>query len=728
MKPLVEVPVASGASFHLPPKLEGLRRMAYNLWWSWHPRARAMFSRIDAGGWARHRNPIPVLAGPVDWGPLLENSRFMAEYTSLLREFDEYMANGADHWFARTHGDRLTGQVGYFCAEYGFHESLGIYSGGLGVLAGDHMKTASDMALPLFGVGLLYRNGYFRQTIDADGHQEHAYPDYDPAQLPIRRALDRSGEPLTVTVELPGRDLRVAVWVVQVGRVPVLLLDTDIADNDDSDRPITHILYVRGREMRLHQELVLGVGGVRAVRALDLEPSVWHLNEGHSAFLLAERARELVAAGTALGDAWDAVRRDAVFTIHTPVSAGNERFDADLVRRVAGPLFEGDGRPNTGGIPLDSVLELGLGAEQDRSQFDMTAFSLRLTSGANAVSQLHGHTANATWQGVAPHQILGITNGVHTPTWLGQPMRDLLEHHTDADLDAMDDEDVAERFWERINAIPTGELWEAHQRQKLELSIFARGRLRNQFARHGEAPATLEELEGALDPAVLTIGFARRFATYKRASLLFTDLDRLARIVWDRERPVQIVFAGKAHPADRPGQGVIQEIFSRSRSPQLHGRVFILEDYDIRIARFLVQGVDVWLNNPRRPLEASGTSGMKAAANGVLNMSVLDGWWDEGWTGDNGWAIGGRETNPDEGAQDWADAQDLYRILEQELTPAYYERDADGLPARFVQLMRNSIASTIWKFSTTRMLHQYVERLYLPAAGIELPGAGPARD
>lgn len=728
MKPLVEVPVASGASFHLPPKLEGLRRMAYNLWWSWHPRARAMFSRIDAGGWARHRNPIPVLAGPVDWGPLLENSRFMAEYTSLLREFDEYMANGADHWFARTHGDRLVGPVGYFCAEYGFHESLGIYSGGLGVLAGDHMKTASDMALPLFGVGLLYRNGYFRQTIDADGHQEHAYPDYDPAQLPILRALDSSGEPLTVSVELPGRDLRVAVWVAQVGRVPVLLLDTDIADNDDSDRPITHILYVRGREMRLHQELVLGVGGVRALRALDLEPSVWHLNEGHSAFLLAERARELVAAGTALGDAWDAVRRDAVFTIHTPVSAGNERFDADLVRRVAGPLFEGDGRPNTGGVPLDSVLELGLGAEQDRSQFDMTAFSLRLTSGANAVSQLHGHTANATWQGVAPHEILGITNGVHTPTWLGQPIRDLLEHHTDADLDAMDDEHVAERFWERINAIPTDELWEAHQRQKLELSIFARGRLRNQFARHGEAPATLEELEGALDPAVLTIGFARRFATYKRASLLFTDLERLARIVWDSERPVQIVFAGKAHPADRPGQGVIQEIFSRSRSPQLRGRVFILEDYDIRIARFLVQGVDVWLNNPRRPLEASGTSGMKAAANGVLNMSVLDGWWDEGWTGDNGWAIGGRETNPDEGAQDWADAQDLYRILEQELTPAYYERDGEGLPARFVQLMRNSIASTIWKFSTTRMLHQYVERLYLPAAGIELPGADPARD
>jgi len=727
MEPLVRVPTAPGAPFHLPPKLEGLRRIAYNLWWSWHPRARMMFSRIDAGSYARYRNPIPVLAGQVAWAQLLENPAFMAEYASILREFDEYMANGADHWFAREHAARLPGHIAYFCAEYGFHESLGIYSGGLGVLAGDHMKTASDMALPLIGVGLLYRNGYFRQTIDADGHQEHAYPDYDPGQLPILRVLDHLGDPLSVTVELPERTVSVDVWAVHVGRVPVLLLDTDTPDNDDSDRPITHILYVRGREMRLHQELVLGVGGVRALRALGIAPAVWHLNEGHSAFLLAERARELVAGGASLDDAWRSVSRDSVFTIHTPVSAGNERFDTDLVRRVAGPLLDGDGRPGTGGVPLDQVLDLGLGVERDTSQFDMTAFSLRLTHGANAVSQLHGHTANATWQGVTPHEILGLTNGVHTPTWIGLPIRDALERYTDADLDAMDDAHEADRFWERIARIPDEELWEAHQRQKLELSIFARGRLRNQFARHGEAPATLEELEEVLDPGVLTIGFARRFATYKRASLLFTDLDRLARSLWDADRPVQVIFAGKAHPADRPGQGVIQDIFGRSRSPKLRGRVFILEDYDIRIARFLVQGVDVWLNNPRRPLEASGTSGMKAAANGVLNMSVLDGWWDEGWTGDNGWAIGGRETSPDDGAQDWADAQDLYRILEQELIPAYYERDQDGIPVRFVQLMRNSIASTIWRFSTTRMLHQYVERLYLPAAGADLTATRPRR-
>ena len=715
----MHVPVAPGASFHLPPKLEGLRSLAYNMWWSWHPRARIMFSRIDSGGWARYRNPIPVLSGPVDWSQLLDNPDFMADYHDILTEFEAYMSNGADHWFQRRHAKELEGPIAYFCAEYGLHESLGIYSGGLGVLAGDHMKTASDMALPLIGVGLLYRKGYFRQTIDADGHQEHAYPDYEPARLPIRRALDPLGEPLMVSVPLPGRELFAAVWVVQVGRVPVLLLDTDVPDNDDSDRPITHILYVRGREMRLHQELVLGVGGVRALRQLDLDPAVWHLNEGHSAFLLAERTRELVAAGKTLDDAFSTVRRNSVFTIHTPVSAGNERFDADLVRRVAGPLLDGDGRPRTGGVPVERLLTLGLGVENDASQFDMTALCLRMTHGANAVSVLHGQTANSTWQGISPHEILGLTNGVHTPTWLGQPMRDAIERFTNADMDAMDDQPAARRFWERIAKVPADDLWEAHQRQKLELAIFARGRLRNQFARHGEAPSTLEELETVLDPSILTIGFARRFATYKRSALLFSDLDRLARILWDEKRPMQVIFAGKAHPADRPGQGVIQDIFGRSRSPKLRGRVFILEDYDIRIARFLVQGVDVWLNNPRRPLEASGTSGMKAAANGVVNLSVLDGWWDEGWTGSNGWAIGGRETIHDEGAQDWSDAQDLYRILEQEMIPAYYERDANGVATRWLQLMRNSIASTIWRFSTTRMLHEYVERLYLPAAAAE---------
>jgi len=718
MDPLVRVPSTPPPVIRVPPSLEGLKRLAYNLWWTWHPEARALFARLDPFTWGRTHSPIPVLAGTIRWTEFLDSSDYMAEYDEVIGDFDRYLANGRDHWFHRHHASALPGPIAYFCAEYGIHETLGIYSGGLGVLAGDHLKTASDMALPLVGVGLLYRRGYFRQTIDADGNQEHAYPNYDLGRLPIQRALDREGERLTVTVELPGRDVRADVWTAQVGRVPVLLLDTDTPENDEGDRPITHQLYVRGREMRLHQELILGVGGVRAIRALGLEPAVWHLNEGHSAFLLAERARELVADGVRLEDALERVRRDSVFSIHTPVSAGNERFDAGLVRRVAGALLDGDGRPNTGGVPVDRVLDLGLGTDGDASQFDMTAFSLRLTTRANAVSKLHAVTANATWRDVVGHEILGVTNGIHTPSWVGTPIRQLLGHHLDADLDHLDPATRTSRWWERIEKIPAAELWEAHLRQKGELAHFARGRLRSQLARHGEPPSVLDQLGSVLDPATLTIGFARRFATYKRAAMIFTDMERLARLVHDADRPVQLIFAGKAHPADRPGQQVIQEIFTRTRSSALRGRVYILEDYDMRIARFLVQGVDVWLNNPRRPLEASGTSGMKAAANGVVNVSVLDGWWDEGYTGDNGWAIGGRETNPDDAAQDWADAQDLYRLLESEIVPAYYDRDATGLPTTWIGWMRRSIAADIWRFSTTRMLHEYAEQMYLPAAGV----------
>jgi starch phosphorylase len=721
MDPLVRVPTMPGAPFRLPPQLEGLRPLAYNLWWTWHPRAKVLFNRIDAAAWTRYRNPVAVLEGAVDWRTLLEDQDFLVEYQAVIADLDAYVANGRNHWFHRQYPRSLEGPVAYFCAEYGFYESLGIYSGGLGVLAGDHLKTASDMALPFIGVGLMYRKGYFRQTIDADGHQEHAYPDYDLARLPVLRAADRYGDPLTVTIELPGRTLHVAVWVAQVGRVPTLLLDTDNNENDEADRPISHILYVRGREMRLHQELVLGVAGTRAIRALGISPAAWHLNEGHSAFLLAERARELVAGGASFDRAFEQVRSSSVFTIHTPVSAGNERFDADLVRRVAGPLLGTDDPSAAGSIDIERLLLLGRGVDDDPRQFDMTALSLRLSCAANAVSQLHAATANATWAPMlGERRILGITNGVHAPTWVGTEMNGLYANVLGADLDDLDPQTKAGRFWEHLARIPERDLWAAHQRQKSELAMFARKRLRSQFARHGEAPGVLEQLEEALDPEILTIGFARRFATYKRAGLLFTDVERLARLLWHPERPVQIVFAGKAHPADRPGQGVIQQIFERSRSAGLRGRVFILEDYDMRIARFLVQGVDVWLNNPRRPLEASGTSGMKAAQNGVVNASILDGWWDEGWTGDNGWAIGSREQNPDEGAQDWADALDLYRILEDEIVPRYYERGPSGIPTGWTERMRSSIASTIWRFSTTRMLHEYTEQLYLPAAGVPI--------
>jgi glycogen phosphorylase len=706
---LTEIDAAAVAPPRLPKQLEGLRRLAYNLYWTWHPEVRVLFNRIDPGGWARYRNPIPVLQDMRDWSRVLDDTDFLVEYETILGRFDAYIANGAGHWFQRRHGEALSGPIAYFCAEFGLHESLGIYSGGLGVLAGDHCKAASDMALPFVGVGLLYRHGYFRQTIDADGHQEHAYPDYDPARLPLLRVIDDEGEPILIPVEFPGRPVQATVWLAQVGRVPLLLMDTDIPENELADRPITHQLYVRGREMRLHQEMVLGIGGVRLLRKLGIEPAAWHLNEGHSAFMLVERARELTAAGQDQEAALEQVRRDAVFTIHTPVSAGNERFDVGLVRLLATPVVDGSG------LDLERIIELGRGTDGDHGSFDMTAFSLRLTRGANAVSQLHAATANSTWQGTPRSAIEGITNGIHAPTWLGRPMGELFAS-LGADLDALSDETPQARFWERLDAIPEADLWKAHKRQKRELAVFARGRLLRQFARHGASPVVLESVERVLDPEVLTIGFARRFATYKRAALLFSDEERLARLLWDEHRPVQVIFAGKAHPADRPGQRVIRDIFERTQAPRLAGRAFILEDYDMRIARYLVQGVDVWLNNPRRPLEASGTSGMKAAANGIVNVSVLDGWWDEGWTGTNGWAIGGREPSPDEEAQDAADADDLYRILEEEIVPRWYERDEAGLPQAWIELMKASIASTIWRFSTTRMLEEYVERLYLPAA------------
>jgi glycogen phosphorylase len=704
-----QIPTLPPAGVRLPAQLEGLERLAYNHYWIWHPRVRVLFRRIDVGSWLRYRNPVPLIQAQRNWSDIVGDVDLMAEYVTLLERFDNYMHNGTGHWFARRHGDELDGPIAYFCAEYGLHESMGIYSGGLGVLAGDHLKAASDMALPFIGVGLFYRRGYFRQTIDADGHQEHAYPDYDPSRLPLRQVADDDGGPLRIPVELPDRTVWCAVWLAQVGRVPLLLLDTDIPENDDADRPITHILYVRGREMRLHQEIVLGVGGVRALRVLGINPAAWHLNEGHSAFMLVERAREKTLDGSSLDEAFGQIRRNAVFTIHTPASAGNERFEAGLVRRLAAPLVE------AGGLDMERILELGRGVDGDPGQFDMTAFSLRLTNGANAVSKLDAETANGTWQDVSEKPILGITNGVHPPSWLGEPIRQLYQAQG-ADIDHLDASDGKRRFWEHLDRIPDEQLWDAHRRQKLELAMFARRRLQLQFARHGEAPGLLEELSKALDPEALTIGFARRFATYKRAALLFSDEERLAHILLNADRPVQIVFAGKAHPADRPGQRMIQDIFTRTRSPKLASRVFVIEDYDIRIGRYLVQGVDVWLNNPRRPLEASGTSGMKAAINGIVNCSVLDGWWDEGYNGRNGWAIGGREMNPDEGAQDWADAQEIYRLLEEEIVPAYYERDEAGLPRRWLALMKESMASTIWQFSTTRMLEEYSELLYLPAA------------
>ncbi len=710
----------------LPPRLSGLHRLAYNFYWSWHPRVISLFKRIDAHTWSAARNPVPVLQARTDWSDLLDNPEFLSEYEVVTRDFDAYMAAAWDAhdgtpptstWFGRLAHDEpkkaeaFKRPIAYFCAEFGLHEHLQIYSGGLGILAGDHLKTASDMNLPFVAVGLLYRQGYFRQAIDAEGQQEHAYPHIDPEHMPLLRVSDpRTGRPLQVSVELPGRKVQVAVWVARVGRVPLLLLDTDLADNAAADRPITAQLYVRGREMRLHQELVLGVGGVRALAALGIEPSAWHLNEGHSAFMLVEQLRSRMRAGQEYGAALESVKKNAVFTIHTPVSAGNEKFDAGLVRRLTAPLFEGTG------MDVERILELGRGEHGDPTMFDMTAFSLRMATVSNAVSQLHAHTANGTWKEVTEgREILGVTNGIHLGSWLGQRLRWLAEDKS-VSLEDVGLHKHNGELHKMVNELDETKLWDGHQRQKLELTHFVRSRLRKQLARHGEAPDTLGEVDKFFDPGVLTLGFARRFATYKRAHLLFTDEDRLARILWNKERPVNIVFAGKAHPADRPGQKVIAELWKKSRSERFRGRVFVIEDYDMRVGRFLVDGVDVWLNNPRRPLEASGTSGMKAAANGIPNLSILDGWWDEGFLGDNGWAIGDREQLADEAAQDERDALALYEALENQVVPLYYDRDQRGLPTGWIGRMRQAMSTSIWQFSTHRMLEEYVERMYVAAA------------
>ena len=709
----------------IPARLEGLKRLAYNLYWTWHPRVISLFKRIDAHTWGVARNPVPVLQAKNDWSDLLDNPEFLTEYEIVLREFDAYMAQAWDTaaqgdpatWFGRVQKDApnkaaaFTRPIAYFCAEFGLHEHLQIYSGGLGVLAGDHLKTASDMNLPLIATGLLYRTGYFRQAIDAEGQQEHAYPIIDPEHVPLLRVRDpRSGRPLTVDVNFPGRKVHVAVWVARVGRVPLLLLDTDVADNAAPDRPITSQLYVRGREMRLHQELILGVGGARALKALSIEPSTWHLNEGHSAFMIVERLRDQMKAGVPWAAALEAVKGNAIFTIHTPVSAGNEKFDGTLVRRLTAPLFEGTG------MDVERVLELGRGEHGDPKVFDMTAFSLRMSTASNAVSQLHAATANTTWKHILEgREILGVTNGVHMGTWLGQRLRWLAEDNS-INLEDLSAVAHSGKLATMVKELDDTKLWDGHQRQKTELFHFMRSRLRRQLARHGEGPDVLSDVDGYFDAGTLTLGFARRFATYKRAHLLFTDEERLTRILWNKERPVKIVFAGKAHPADRPGQKVIADLWQKSRSERFRGRVFVIEDYDMRVGRFLVDGVDVWLNNPRRPLEASGTSGMKAAANGIPNLSILDGWWDEGFEGNNGWAIGSREQNPDETAQDNADAVSLYEALERQVVPMYYERDHRGMPTTWIALMRQAMSSSIWNFSTHRMLEQYFERMYLTAA------------
>jgi starch phosphorylase len=703
----------------LPAKLERLRTLAHNLWWSWNHEAIDLFRRLDRDLWeSTGHNPVLML-GTIRQARLeqvAEDDGFMAHCQRVCREFDRYMA-GTGTWYQKVY-DQARERIAYFSAEFGLTESLGIYAGGLGILAGDHLKSASDLGLPLIGVGLLYQQGYFRQYLNPDGWQQELYPENDFYNLPLTLEQQLSGTPLLVEVEYPGRVVKARVWRAQVGRVPLYLLDTNVDANRPEDRDITDQLYGGDDEMRIRQEIMLGIGGIRALEALDLRPTVCHMNEGHSAFLALERIRLLMEEdGLSFAEAREAATGGHVFTTHTPVPAGIDWFHPDQVDRHFSHFY-----PRLG-ISRHEFLGLGRMDPTDSGGFFcMAILAMRLAYKTNGVSQLHARVSRGMWQEVWPQvpideiPILGITNGIHPRSWISHDMADLYDRYLGprwierpAELD----------LWKRVMRIPDEELWRTHERRRERLVAFARRRLRAQLEQRGSRPSEIRRAEEVLDPEALTIGFARRFATYKRAALLFRDLERLASIMDNKDRPVQLIFAGKAHPRDNPGKELIRQIIHHARRVGFRNRIVFIEDYDMVVARYLVQGVDVWLNTPRRPHEASGTSGMKATANGALNLSVLDGWWDEGYTPDTGWAIGrGEEYGADQAEyQDDVEANAIYDLLEKEIVPLFYERGRDGLPRGWIAKMKAAMRYHAGVFNTNRMVRDYTELCYQPSAG-----------
>ena len=715
-QPLVAIPHVPAADIELPDELAGLHDLAYDFRWTWTPQVMALFERIDQDAWERYRNPVQLLINVEfsSWQGLLQDEAFLSAYRQAIDDRNHYLARTAEAWFWSQNPELEGGLVAYFSMEYGIHASLPIYSGGLGILSGDHCKSASDLAVPMVAVGLAYGYGYFRQTVDPEGIQQHFYPRYDFARLGLRPVQGEDGDELRLRVPVAGRDVLVKVWLAQIGRTPLLLLDTDVPENRLGDRAITHTLYVRGREMRLIQEMILGLGGVKVLRALGLEPESWHLNEGHCALLQVERMAGLRAAG--MGSLDEMVHRlaaDSLFTNHTPVPAGNEVFDIGLAERYLAPLAA------SLDLNVGELIRLGDARRQDQG-FNLTAFGMRTSSRSNAVSVLNAEVTNRMWghldlPGPRPAEvpIQALTNGVHVSTWIGHEVRGLFERHIGADWDArLLDADA----WPCLEGLPNDELWAARRAQKERLARFCRSRWQRQFARHGRAPQELEDVAWQLDPNALIIGFARRFATYKRAGLFFHDIERLQRLLHHAERPVQIIYAGKAHPADRPGQGLVRQIFELSQSDAFHGKVFFIEDYDMRIGYQMVQGCDIWLNTPRRPMEASGTSGQKAAMNGGLNLSILDGWWPEAFDGSNGWSIGfANDEGLTEQAQDEHDAASLYDTLEKEVVAAYYDRDGNGYPVEWLRRVKRAMVSVTPAFSSHRMMRDYVEQHYLPS-------------
>ena len=706
----------------LPEPLASLPQVAYNLHWAWNHDAIELFRRLDSDLWeATGHNPVRML-GSVQQSKLeslAADAGFLAHLDRSTRELSAYLADEST-WFRRLHGSPPNVQIAYFSAEFGVTECLQIFAGGLGVLAGDHLKSCSDLGVPLVAVGLLYQQGYFQQYLNADGWQMEAYEDNDFHTLPLRHARTADGLPLVIDVACSGRAVRAQVWRAQVGRVPLYLLDTNILANDrPEDRDITDQLYGGDTDMRIRQEIVLGIGGHRALEALGLVPSVLHLNEGHAAFAALERVRRLMAMrNLSFAEAREVASAGLVFTTHTMVAAGHDYFPPDLMNRYFGEC------PRELGLSQREFLGLGRKNPADESEsFCMTTLALRLAGRSNGVARLHGEVTRRMWQVLWPAvpedevPVAHITNGVHFLSWISLEMEELYDRYLGP---RWREEPADDGVWQRADQIAAEELWRTHGRRRARLVAFARRRLRSQARQRGATHGDIELASEALNPDALTIGFARRFATYKRATLLFRDADRLARIVNDPDRPVQFIFAGKAHPHDKPGKDLICQIYKYSMDDRFQGRVVFIEDYDMAVARSLVQGADVWLNTPRRPREASGTSGMKAAANGVLNLSILDGWWDEAYDPTYepavGWAIGRREVYDQPDYQDDVESEALYSLLEREVVPLFYDRARDGLPRGWVSLMKSSIGRLCHEFNTHRMVSEYVERLYMPAS------------
>lgn len=714
------VPSDTGLTFELTTQnlYDKCQALAHNLWWAWHPEVHALFRDLDPIRWRQlDHNPIALLSEftaerlTTRASEMVLHSRINYQY----RRLKEYLDGRRESWGASNAGVLGAMPVAYFSAEFGIHEAVPVYSGGLGVLSGDHIKAASGLGVPLVAVGLFYSHGYFKQRLREDGYQKQEYIPTKVDTVPMEPAVDPDGKPITIAIDTRKERLLAKVWLMNVGRVKLYLLDCDVEGNTPDDRTLTSELYGGDTRTRIRQELVLGVGGVRALKALGITPGCYHLNEGHSAFAPLEAIRERMHEdGLSFGDAMSAVKSQTVFTTHTPVSAGHDYFEPDVVEEHLGLLRD------KLGLSQEQLMGLGRVDEDNHSEkLCMTVLGLKISRRANAVSQLHGHISRKMWNCLWKDRneedvpIGHITNGVHIPSWLAWQMRQLYDRQFPVGwIQGMGRPEA----WQEIQKVDPGELWETHNSLKTLLISFVRRRVSRQCRRRQENDDIVEAARNVLNPAILTIGFGRRFATYKRASLIFSDRERLARILNDADRPVQLVFAGKAHPADEPGKKLIKEIANYRHDPVFKDRVVFIEDYDINVCRHMIQGVDVWLNNPRRPLEASGTSGQKVVLNGGLNLSILDGWWAEAYDGDNGFAIGRGRSHRDDAITDARDAEALYEVIEQRVIPTFYDRDADGLPRKWVKMMMNSISTLAWRFSAHRMVMDYTRTMYIPAA------------